>query len=150
MKGFLCCRAFHSADGTLRKRIRDYSNTESIFPLTVQLAWLEISESAQEMSLSATYYLSSLPPQLYTLRSPPSTRQHGLPAPRAPRRFCLGASAHAPRSLGGVVLPQLCLPIEAQIRLPLPSKTCLNIPMFSAFCSSQLLPHLQSYLCVRD
>lgn len=75
-------------------------------------------------------------------------RQRGLPAPRAPRHFCLGASAHAPRSLGGVFLPQLCLPIEAQIRLPIPSKTCLNIPIFSAFCSSQLLPHLQSYLCV--
>lgn len=55
MKGFLYCRAFRGANGTLRKSIRDYSNMESIFPLTVHLAWLEISEGAQEMSIYATY-----------------------------------------------------------------------------------------------
>ena len=71
MKGFLYCRAFRSADGTLRKSIQDYFNTESIFPLTVHLAWLEISESAQEMSLYATYCLSSSPPTvIYSATTP--------------------------------------------------------------------------------
>lgn len=105
MKGFLYCRAFHSTDGTLRKSIRDYSNMESIFPLTVHLAWLEISEGAQEMSLNATYCLSSTPTTVICATTPPPPGSavflpHGLSC-----HFCLGASAHVGLFFGSVFFP---------------------------------------------
>lgn len=150
MKRFPCCRAFQSANGTLRKRIRDYSNTESIFLLTVHLAWLEISDSAQEMSLYATYYLSSLPPTaIYSA----ITALHQTARASCPT----DSPAFLPRCFSAChAFPWWCFLASALSthrgpnQAPLPSKACLNIPIFSAFCSSQLLPDLQSYWCVRD
>ena len=55
MKGFLCCKAFHSADETLRKRIRDYSNTESIFPSLCSLpGWKSQKVPGRCLSLPPT------------------------------------------------------------------------------------------------